>query len=253
MEELDRWALNQLKELDDRVQDAYNNFEFHTVYHSLHNFCVLDLSSFFLDIIKDRLYTSPKNSHARRSAQTAMHEILEVLVRLMAPILSFTADEIWKFMKGDKRTPSVHADVFLKVNDKFRDPDLSKKWDTIIAVRKEVTKALETSRREKKIGHSLDSSVTLGLSAGLMKEIEPYRDQLRSIFIVSSIVLADFDDLEDVAQSDTLNGLKIKVSNSKDEKCERCWVHDPTVGSSKEHPTICQRCLNSLEEAGINV
>ena len=252
MEELDRWALNQLKELDDRVQKAYENFEFHTVYHSLHNFCVLDLSSFFLDIIKDRLYTSPGDSRIRRSAQTAMNEILEVLVRLMAPILSFTADEIWKFMKGDTRVPSVHMETFLPINEKYRDADLSGRWSSIMAVRREVTKALESSRKEKKIGHSLDAAVTLGLSSGLMKELDPYKEQLRSIFIVSSVDLLDLDALESGYESDTVSGLKVRVSNSQNEKCERCWIHDPTVGSDKKHPTICKRCLVSLEEMGMD-
>jgi isoleucyl-tRNA synthetase len=247
MEELDRWALNRLQDLNQRVLSAYETFDFHLVYHNLHNFCVLDLSSFYLDIIKDRLYTSPEESHARRSAQTAMHEILEVLVRLMAPVLSFTADEIWQYLNSDGRPPSVHADVFIPVKEAFKDPELEERWQVIIAVRKEVTKALEGARKEKKIGHALDSAVTLGLSPELMKGLQPYADQLRSLFIVSSVEMVPSDQLDDGIQSETLPGLKIKVIPSEAPKCERCWVHDSTVGHSPERPTICIRCARALD------
>jgi len=201
-----------------------------------------------LDVIKDRLYTSPKKSTVRRSAQTAMNETLEVLVRLMAPILSFTADEIWQYMKGNDRPVSVHADLFVPVNDSYKNPDLAGRWEDILAVRKEVTKSLELARKEKAIGHSLDASVILGLSAGLMEKLTVYRDQLRAIFIVSSVELAEIESVEDTIESETVPGLKIKVSPSPDAKCERCWVHDPTVQDDGSHPGICNRCLNALAE-----
>jgi isoleucyl-tRNA synthetase len=249
MEELDRWALNRLQELNGQVLKAYENFQFHLVYHNLHNFCVLDLSSFYLDIIKDRLYTSPKKSVLRRSAQTAMNEILEVLVRLMAPLLSFTADEIWQYMKGKERMPSVHTDLFIPVKNEYKDPELAERWESIITVRKEVTRALELARKEKNIGHSLDASVRLCLSPELMETLTLFgTDQLRSIFIVSSIELVEIDGTEDGLESETISGLKIKISPCYDQKCERCWVHDPTVGYNSSHPTICKRCFQALEE-----
>lgn len=248
MQELDRLALNRLWELNKRVLKAYENFDFHLVYHNLHNFCVLDLSSFYLDIIKDRLYTSPEKSVARRSAQTAMNETLEVLVRLMAPILSFTADEVWQHMKGKDRPMSIHADLFVLVSDSYKDAELTRRWENIIAVRKEVSKALELSRKEKEIGHSLDASVTLGLSSELMEKLSPYQDQLRYIFIVSSVDMVETNEIEDGLESETIPGLKIKVSPSLDPKCERCWVHDPTVGDDNNQPTICKRCLKALDE-----
>jgi len=248
MQELDRLALNRLWELNEKVLKAYENFDFHLVYHNLHNFCVLDLSSFYLDIIKDRLYTSPEKSVARRSAQTTMNEILEVLVRLMAPILSFTADELWQYMKGKERQLSVHADLFVPVSDSYKDAELTGRWENIIAVRKEVTKALELARKGKEIGHSLDASVTLGLSSELMEKLSPYQDQLRSIFIVSSVDMVETNGIEDGLESETIPGLRIKVSSSSDPKCERCWVHDPTVGDDNNQPTICKRCLNALGE-----
>ena len=248
MEELDRYALNGLQELNEQVQKAYENFDFHIIYHSLHNFCVLDLSSFYLDIIKDRLYTSPPKSTARRSAQTAMNEILEVLVRLMSPILCFTADELWQHTKGTDRPLSVHADLFVPVNDAYKDPELARRWEDIIAVRKEVTKVLELARKEKRIGHSLDASVMLGLSPELMEKLNPYRDQLRSIFIVSSVDMVEIQQLEDVIESEVVPGLRVKAAPSSDPKCERCWVHDPTVGHDSNHPTVCNRCLQALSE-----
>ncbi len=247
MEELDKWALNRVSELNERVQKAYEDFDFHIVYHNLHNFCILDLSSFYLDIIKDRLYTSPKKSVLRRSAQTAMNQILEVLVRLMAPVLSFTADEIWRYMKGD-RSPSVHADTFIPVNSVPRNSEIAEKWETIRSVRREVTKALELARKNRQIGHSLDASVTLGLSPELAGKIKPYEPQLRFIFIVSSVDIRSLEELEDVEESQTLPGVKVKVYPSPDPKCERCWVHDPTVGEDQKHPTICKRCLDALAQ-----
>jgi len=250
MEELDRWVLNRLQELNERILKAYEDFEFHLVYHSLHNFCVLDLSAFYLDIIKDRLYTSPGQSLARRSAQTAMNEILESLVRLMAPVLSFTSDEIWQYMKGKERSPSIHTELFVPVNTTYKDPELAGRWEDIIALRKEVTKALELARKDKKIGHPLDASVTVGLSPDLMEKIAPYREQLRSMFIVSSVDIKDMDQLDDSLESETLPGLRVKVSPSTDPKCERCWVHDPTVGNDTSRPTICKRCIQALAEMG---
>ena len=250
MQELDKWALHQLQEMSARVQRAYDNFEFHPVYHSLHNFCVLDLSSFYLDIIKDRLYVSSPKSVARRSAQTAMSEILEVLVRLMAPVLSFTAEEIWQHMPHEGRSPSVHMELFVPLKDEHRDPDLAGRWENIIKVRREVTKALEIARKEKRVGHSLDASVTLGLPDGLLETLKPYLDQLRSIFIVSSVQVFSSKDVNGGYESEDIEGLKVLVVPSEDKKCERCWVHDPSVGENNLHPTLCSRCYEAMIEAG---
>jgi isoleucyl-tRNA synthetase len=177
-----------------------------------------------------------------------MHEILEVLVRLMAPILSFTAEEIWQYMNGSDRPASVHSELFIPVKDEFLDPQLSKRWETIVAVRRETARVLELARKEKKIGHSLDASVTLALPAPLFSELEPYKDQLRSIFIVSSVDLVKKNDLETGIESETIPGLKIRVSPSDALKCERCWVHDPSVGTDMQHPALCDRCRGALAE-----
>jgi len=248
MEELDRWALDRLQEMNERVLKAYESFEFHLVYHTLHNFCVLDLSAFYLDIIKDRLYVSSRKSPARRSAQTAMHETLEVLVRLMAPILSFTADEIWDQMNAGKRSQSVHSDLFLPARPEYRDPELAQRWELIIKVRKEVTRALEIARKEKKIGHSLDAAVDLGMPETLLDQLRPYQARLRSVFIVSSVRMLPTEKVEDGIESEETTGLRVKITPSEDSKCERCWVHDPTVGDHEAHPGICSRCLEALSE-----
>jgi len=248
MDELDRWALHRLQELNEKVLRAYKNFEFHLVYHSLHNFCTLDLSAFYLDILKDRLYIYPRKSKTRRSAQTALTEILHVLVRLMAPVLTFTSDEIWQFIKKDADHPSVHLELFTPVNETYKDPDLSARWEDLITVRREVTKALEMARKGKKIGHGLDASVILGLSTDLMTRLKPYETQLRSLFIVSDVQMIPLEDLQDVPESDLVTGVKVSVSPSPNPKCERCWVHDETVGNNENHPTLCNRCATALAE-----
>ncbi|MBP1739145.1 MAG: ileS, partial [Deltaproteobacteria bacterium] len=247
MEELDQWVLHRLQELAERVLKAYDSFEFHPVFHNLHNFCVLDLSSFYLDILKDRLYVSPAQSRARRSAQTALQEILEVLVRLIAPILSFTADEIWQSMKGQGHAPSVHMDTFLPLKNEYKNAALAERWEPILRVRKEVTKAIEIERKNKTIGHSLEASITLGLPPDLVAHLEPYRDALPFLFIVSSVTTLPFDRVEDGYEGE---GIRVKVEMNKDPRCERCWVHDPTVGASQERPGVCKRCLDALAEVG---
>ena len=248
MQELDRWILHRLQELSERVLKAYDRFEFHPVFHSLHNFCVLDLSSFYLDIIKDRLYVSSPGSAARRSAQTALQEILEVLVRLMAPILSFTADEIWQYMKNQERSPSVHMETFLPVKTEMKDPGLAARWDAILMVRKELTKALEIERKARRIGHSLDSSVTLGLPKNLFARLEAFQGQLRDLFIVSSVTLLPSDNVDGGYESEEIKGLKVVAKSSPDPKCERCWVHDPSVGKNPVHPALCKRCVGEIAE-----
>jgi isoleucyl-tRNA synthetase len=247
MEELDQWVLHRLQELAERVLKAYDSFEFHPVFHNLHNFCVLDLSAFYLDVLKDRLYVSPARSKARRSAQTALQEILEVLVRLMAPILSFTADEIWQSMRGQGRSPSVHMETFLPLKEEYKNAALAERWEHVLKVRKEVTRAIELERKNKNIGHSLEASVTLGLPADLVAHLEPYRDALPFIFIVSSVSTLPFDEVEGGYE---VEGIKVKVEMSKNPRCERCWVHDSTVGADKDHPGVCKRCLDAMAEVG---
>jgi isoleucyl-tRNA synthetase len=151
-------------------------------------------------------------------------------------------------MKGEDRPASVHADRFIAPREAYKAPALASRWEVITAVRKEVTKALENARKAKEIGHSLDASVTLGLASELMEKLRPYADQLRSVFIVSSVDMVEMDRMEDVPESETIEGLKVAVFSSSDPKCERCWVHDPTVGQNSNQPAICKRCQQSLAE-----
>ncbi len=250
MMELDRWALHRLQEINERILKGYDTFEFHVIYHTLHNFCVIDLSSFYLDIIKDRLYVSPPGSLARRSAQTAMQEILDVMVRLMAPVLSFTADEIWQHMMKTDSFTSVHTSMFIPVREEYKDKMLADRWDRILKLRKEVTRALELARTNKLIGHSLNASVTLELPEDLEKVLEPYMNELHSIFITSSVKSARLDG-DACYSSEEIEGLKIKVEASADEKCERCWMQAPTVGNYSDHPGICERCYEALKQMGM--
>jgi isoleucyl-tRNA synthetase len=246
--DMDRFILHRLKELNDRAVMAYEAYEFHVVYHSLYNFCSVDLSAFYLDILKDRLYVSAPDSHDRRSAQTVMYILVDCIARIMAPILPFTAEEIWKHMPVlSYKEHSIHLARFSESMNQFKNEPLSKKWDLILQVRGEVTKALETERAAKNIGHSLDASVALWVSDQLYEVLKEYAGMLRSIFIVSEALL-----LSETPPSGTdfkltaMDGLKIKVTPAPYNKCNRCWILDPSVGSNEKYLDVCNRCGSVL-------
>jgi isoleucyl-tRNA synthetase len=245
--EIDRWAMHRLQKLVQRVEKAYDEFEFHVVFHSLHNFCAVDMSSFYLDILKDRLYTAKTSSVQRRSGQTAMHAILSAMVRLMAPVLSFTADEVWGYMSEGAKTTSVFLAEFPKVEEKYIDDDLDARWNKIIAVRGETAKVLEALRRDKKIGHSLDAGVTLSVAPELYELLNKYSKDLAFIFIVSSVSLEkEAGAAADAYTSDVIKGLRISAGPATGVKCARCWMYRESVGTVKEHPEICDRCAGNL-------
>ena len=245
--EIDRWALHRLQKLIDRVKKAYDNYEFHIVFHSVHNFCAVDMSAFYLDILKDRLYTAKTASVERRSGQTTMHRIFSTLVRLMAPVLSFTAEEVWSYGKEGVVGQSVFLMPFPEVEERYIDSALEGRWDTILKVRGEVAKVLEALRREKKIGHSLDAGVTLYAGKELHALLEGYRNDLAFIFIVSSVKLAKEPAAPAGAfQSEDVAGLSITASPAPGTKCGRCWMYQESVGSVKDHPAICERCGKNL-------
>jgi isoleucyl-tRNA synthetase len=246
--EIDRWAMHRLQKLVQRVEKAYDEFEFHVVFHSLHNFCAVDMSAFYLDILKDRLYTAKTSSIQRRSGQTAMHAILSAMVRLMAPVLSFTADEVWGYMNESAKTTSVFLAEFPKVEEKYIDDELEARWNKILAVRGEAAKVLEALRRDKKIGHSLDASVTLYVAPELYELLSNYSKDLAFIFIVSSVSLAkEAEATADAYSSDVIKGLKIAAGAATGVKCGRCWMYRESVGTVKEHPEICDRCAGNLQ------
>lgn len=249
MPEIDRFALHRLQVLIQRSLQAYESYDFHIIYHALYNYCTLDLSSFYLDILKDRLYTFPPESIERRSAQTVMHIIVDSMARLMAPILSFTAEEVWQFMPDrTQKEASVHLTSLPVVNTAWLNAELAEKWDRILDLRGEVTKALEEARAKKLIGHSLDAAVTIYPNQELYDALYPYLNDLRSVLIVSRASLVQAEQPAGAFKSSDVDGLSILVEPAAVEKCERCWIHDPSVGTSTEHPSICSRCKDALQK-----
>ena len=240
LQEMDRWALHQLQKLIARVREAYERFEFHTVYHSVQNFCAVEMSALYFDILKDRLYTFSPHSQGRRSAQTALDEILKALTCLMAPILSFTAEEVWKYLPPDPgKAESVHLTSFPEVKSEYLDDSLHERWERIWEIRAIVTKALEEARKEKKIGLSLDAQIHLHLPEKIFSFLQCYEKDLKFLFIVSSVTLHPAKDEKE---------LRAEVLRADGKKCERCWNYDVSVGHHPEHPVICQRCVEAIQE-----
>ena len=248
---LDRFALDVAAQVHQRIQDAYEAFEFHKVYHTLHNYCVTDLSGVYLDILKDRLYTSAPKSRERRSAQTALCHILRMLVRDMAPVLSFTAEEIFGYIPEGLREkastvfalPPQDAAPWL-LEDGVRDD-----WNTLLNVRGAVTRAIEPLRRDGVVGHSLDTAVTLYMADELRERVEGLKTDLRAFCIVSQLRTAALADAPAQAVQDAeVPGLAIGVDKAEGEKCERCWIYNTELGTDPEHPTLCPRCAAALKE-----
>lgn len=242
--ELDRWALHQLELLKERVLQAYQELEFHVIYQDINAFCAVEMSAFYLDILKDRLYTSKATSHDRWSAQTVMYQILDNLLRLLAPVLSFTADEAWHYLPG-QREASVHLAAFPALTPQVKDAGLVERWERIMQIRSEVLKVLEQARVAKTIGLSLDASVTLAASGELRSFLEGYRDELATILIVSQVTLVD--DLKGAGHAaESVEGLHIAVAPAAGEKCERCWHYSQALGHDPAHPAICPKCAGAV-------
>ena len=244
LEEIDRWALTRLNKLIQDCSKSFDSYDFHTAYQAINTFCVTDMSNFYLDIIKDRLYTSKKNSIERRSAQTVMYEILLALVKILAPMTSFTAEEIWSFMphRDGENTESVMLTYYPEANPKYDDENLTIKWDKLIQIKTEVSKQLELARAEKIIGHSLNAKVILYAEENEYEFLKGKEELLKQIFIVSDVEIQGNRRNED---KEVKIGVKVEVAEG--EKCERCWMYSKTVGEDKEHPTICKRCRDNLE------
>ena len=240
LHEIDQWALHQLQKLIARVREAYECFEFHTVYHSVQNFCAVEMSALYFDILKDRLYTFSSHSRGRKSAQTALYEILKALTCLMAPILSFTAEEVWNHLPPEPgKAESVHLTSFPEVKSEYLDDGLDERWERILEIRAIVTKALEEARKEKVIGLSLDAQIHLHIPEKVFSFLECYEKDLKSIFIVSSVTLHQAKDEKEV---------RAEVLRADGKKCERCWNYDVSVGHHPEHQVICQRCVEAIQE-----
>jgi isoleucyl-tRNA synthetase len=241
--ELDRWALMRLEELKGKVRRAYEEFEFHAIYHALNNFCSVDLSAVYLDILKDRLYTFRADSPLRRGSQTVLYEIILAVTKLMAPVLSFTAEEIWRSlaaqMAGALDANSVHLTQFPDARPQWQDATLAQRWERLLAYRTLVQGVLEVSRRDKTIGSSLEAAVELQAAADDLAFLKAYERDLPTVFIVSQVKL--------VAGGDAQSPVSVVASKSSFSKCERCWNYREAVGQNEQHPTLCDRCVEAVQ------
>jgi isoleucyl-tRNA synthetase len=237
--EIDRFALMKLQELVKKVTTAYENYEFHQVYHYLKNYCILDLSAFYLDILKDRLYILEKTSPSRRSAQTALYQIISVLVRFIAPLLPFTAEEIWHHLPKKKNDPwSIHLTNWPSFQPELFDRDLKEKWRKLLEVREKGLKALELARGEKKIGQSLEAEVVLSTAdSNQFHFLTKNKKNLEEILIVSRVSVCLKKE----------GVLTIEVKKASGKKCHRCWMYQESVGQDKEYSDICARCVEILK------
>jgi isoleucyl-tRNA synthetase len=256
LDELDRWILDRLARLIGRVTRAYEEYQFHTVFHAVHNFCAVDLSALYLDIIKDRLYTGARDGTGRRAAQSTCYDIFTALARLTAPILTFTAEEAWKHLPG-ARSDSVHLERFPEVPREWLDDTLAREWDRLLEVRREVAKRLEAARAGKggagTIGSGLEAAVWIAAAPeDLPGLLEAKRALLPTLFIVSDVRLFEAPPataLLPAAESAEIPGLVIGVDRAPGTKCERCWRYSRRVGEDRTHPTLCERCVAVLAES----
>ena len=248
MFEIDKWAMHKLEELKEKTTKYYDKYEFYSLFQEITYFCSIEMSSFYLDIVKDRLYCENKKSLERRSAQTVLTEVLRVLVRVISPVLSFTAEEIWeRIPESIKEEESVHLTSWIEVNPEYKNEELAKKWEKIYHLRKEVNKKLEAERQAGMIGHSLDARVLLNISNDEYSFIKEYSEaEVSDLFIVSQVKFVN-----DRLNESEIDGITIAVEKASGEKCERCWKYDEEVGHDHEHTDVCPRCakvLNSLEK-----
>lgn len=238
MKEIDRYALHLLEELNREVVEAYENYEFHSVFHLLHHFCIVDMSALYLDIIKDRLYVSAKDDQDRKAAQTVLYETLQALIRLMMPILSFTTEEIWSYIRTEGEPLSVQLLDLPQISDSYRDEALAAKWARLIAIREDVTKAAEAARRDKVIGHSLDAAVTITAGKDDFALLQSVAEELADICIVSEAAIKESADAE----------IKVEVTAAKGEKCNRCWKYREDLDADG----LCTRCGHVIKDMDLS-
>ena len=251
--EIDRWALARFAELTRRLTRAYERYEFHAVYHGLFNFCGTTISSLYMDILKDRLYCSAPDGPERRAAQTVMYRILDGLLRLMAPVLCFTAAEAWEHLHGlgdkDPLDRSVFFASFPEVDDIAVDAAFNERWTRLLTLRSAITRVLETARRDKLIGLSLDAEVVLQVNADWQAFLADNLEMVQELCIVSSLRLqAAGDEALTFAGAEGLDGVAIAVGPAPGVKCERCWTFATSVGADTEHPTLCARCAGVVRQ-----
>ena len=251
MIELDRWAVDRALRLQEEIVEAYRSYQFHLIYQKVHNFCVVDLGGFYLDVIKDRQYTTQADGLPRRSCQTALYHIAEAMVRWLAPVLSFTADEVWGFIPGT-RGPTVFAETWYEGLFPLPDDDRFDRayWDRVLAVRVAAGPALEAARKAGLIGSSLDAELDLYCDDGLLKTLERLGEELRFVLIVSQARLHPLCERPADAPETELAGLAVQVSACAQPKCVRCWHHRADVGAHAGHPELCGRCVENVAGTG---
>ncbi|KGE03738.1 isoleucine--tRNA ligase [Pseudohaliea rubra] len=248
---LDRWALDRAARLQAEIIEAYDGYQFHTIYHKLHNFCAVDMGGFYLDIIKDRQYTTRADSAARRSAQTAMYHLVDALARWIAPITSFTAEEIWENLPGDRAESVFLVEWAHALPTLAEDTPMGRDyWDRVQTVRDAVNREMEARRTAGDLRGSLDAAVTLYCDGTVAADLSALGDELRFVLITSSAAVAPLADAPAEAAQTELAGLRVRVVPSPDEKCERCWHRRPDVGTVAAHPTLCGRCVENVDGAG---
>jgi isoleucyl-tRNA synthetase len=250
---LDRWIVAQALDLQNELQHLYDSYQFHVAVQKIHNFCSENLGGFYLDVIKDRQYTTQSDSLARRSCQTAVFHLLESMTRWIAPILSFTADEVWEYMPGSREDLGVfvaewYQDLFAYDNQTIT-PEV---WNLLEQVRNEVSRTLETLRQDGKIGSGLDAEVTIYADQALIDQLQVFGDELRFVFITSEAGFAPLTERPKAEPVHLEGGFKFMVEAGPSEhtKCVRCWHHREEVGSDSKHPELCGRCIDNVDGEG---
>lgn len=246
--ELDKWALLKLNKLIKRVTQAYEQYEFHMVFHSIHNFCTVDLSNIYFDVLKDKLYCSHPGDPERKAAQTVLYELINALVIMLTPILAYTSEEIWSYLNKAGKAESVQLADWPQADDRYVNPEIEARMEKILNLREVVTKALEEARTRKVIGHSLGAAISIYASEEWLPLLQA-TPQLENIFIVSRVALGPLEQAPAEALGlDDVAGIKVAVRAAEGEKCERCWIIDLSVGADAQHATLCRRCQQVVEK-----
>jgi isoleucyl-tRNA synthetase len=248
---LDRWAVDRALLLQCEIIEAYDGYRFLNVYQKVHNFCVQELGGFYLDIIKDRQYTTAADSTARRSCQTALFHISEALVRWVAPILAFTADELWQYLPGERNESVMLNGWYQGLSEMPADLELDRAfWERVMAVKTAVNKELENLRAAKAIGGNLQAEVTLYAEDALAADLAKLSNELRFVLITSTAAVEPLAAAPEDAVVTEVAGLKLRVVKSGHSKCGRCWHHREDVGQHAAHPLLCGRCIENIDGAG---
>ncbi|MBI4208826.1 MAG: isoleucine--tRNA ligase [Deltaproteobacteria bacterium] len=250
--DIDRFMLHQLHQLLTQAEQAYTSFQFHKIYHSVHKFCVTDLSAFYLDILKDRLYTSAKNSRERRSAQTVLYDTLIHLVQGIAPILPFTAEEVWSYIPNRADSKSVHLSKGWKIEKEWHNLELASQWETLLEIRGEILKPIEIARQQGTLGSSLEARVEIKPAKSHLELLQRYRDGLPTLLIVSQVNLVSNALADGSWKSPLWPEMEIRVDRARGSKCQRCWNYKEEVGTFLEAPDLCGRCFDVIKSHSVH-